>query len=184
MTDQLAAEIRPEETMEYRVLRQEFSNVPGMYTGANFVCTVEDTSRYDDPKAYLDGHYMFEIHDCTRRVHVHVNLITPWERHNALKKVRLLAEMAVQYKDAIEAEIASIEAKEAKRKAAGAAVVEGVIDLTGQKPVVVPGEETIMPQGGGCALSGKVDRSESVARELPVVSMSPEPTPENCKLWC
>lgn len=171
----LKAEQPPVEKLEYRVNRQEFTNVKGMYSGASVVLRVENTDQYDEARDYLNGDYMFDIHDCYRRVHVHVNLSTPWERYNSLQKVRKFAELAMQYRDAIEAEIASIEAKETKKGyeelEASQLVPRDVTDITGQKPRVVPGEVTVMPDG------------ESLARQLPVSNV-PEPTPENCNLWC
>ena len=172
----LKAETPPTDKLVYRVNRQEFTNVKGMYSGASVVLRVENTEGYDDPKDYLNGDYMMDIHDCYRRVHVHVNLGSPWERYNALKKVRLFAELAAQYRDSIEAEIASIEAKEQargyKELEQAQLVPRDVTDITGQKPTVVPGEATVMPE-----------RPSVVARELPIEEV-PEATPENCELWC
>lgn len=172
----LKAETAPTEKLDYRVNRQEFTNIKGMYSGASVVLRVENTEQYDDPEQYLAGDYMMDIHDCYRRVHVHVNLASPWERYNALRKVRLFAELAAQYRDAITAEIASIEKKETLRgykelEAAQIIPLRDVTDITGQKPTVVPGQPTVMASG------------EPVARELPVHNAT-EPTPENCNLWC
>lgn len=100
--------------VSYRMSKREFLNLPNFYSGANVIARVEDTSGYpndSENREWTYGDYKLEIYDCYKRIHVYVNLSSPEERENSVHKLDLLLGTIQEFRDAIAAEVESIESR-------------------------------------------------------------------------
>ncbi len=84
----------------YRFYVRKFLNRRGHHAAA-YVYAVVEQARDDD--AYTDDP-TFELTDCFRRVELEFPLGSAADRANSVRKARLLAEAAVGFADALEAE--------------------------------------------------------------------------------
>ena len=99
---------------KYHVQEREFLNkTPGMR--AYVIGVVEDTR--DIPDCYEDGwkwgQIELKISDCFEEISLEFNLSTKEDRENSLYKIKKLAEVINSFRDAIEIESDSSEAREA-----------------------------------------------------------------------
>ena len=98
---------------KYHVQRREFLNIFTTWR-AYIIATVEDTSEMttccDEHRKGSDVN--FEIASCHDEIELHFSLATAEDRENSLHKASKLAEVVVEFRDAIEKEIRIIEARQ------------------------------------------------------------------------
>jgi hypothetical protein len=101
----------------YYVRRREFLNedpeLPAFIIGI-----VEDTRAVpdDDSEVWANGDITLDLADCNRRVSFYFNMYDTAERANSLRKINIIAEVVNAVRDAIDSEVASRNARPAKRK--------------------------------------------------------------------
>ena len=97
----------------YHVQRHEFLNIFTTWR-AYIIATVEDTSEMttccDEHRKGSD--VSFEIASCHDEIELHFSLATAEDRENSLHKASKLAEVVIEFRDAIEKEIRIIEARQ------------------------------------------------------------------------
>ncbi len=91
----------------YHYYCRRFLNLRGHHAGAYVLAVVEAL-----PNGVTDSRWAREISlelaDCSRRVVFDFPLETARDRRNSLRKARLIAEIAAQFADALEAESARV----------------------------------------------------------------------------
>jgi hypothetical protein len=101
-----------ENTARYHVRRREFLN-ENPELPAFIIAIVEDTRDIPDEneQAWKWGTVQLDFGDCYRRISFDFGLGDRVERANSLRKIRLLAEVINQVREAIELEVASRDAR-------------------------------------------------------------------------
>ena len=108
---------------KYHVQRKEFLNKFATWR-AYIIASVEDTSnavRCCGEHAETAGHVHFELASCHDEIEPHFSLATAEDRENSLHKANKLAEVILEFRDAIEKEIAVINERLATQQHARAA---------------------------------------------------------------
>lgn len=107
---------------KYRVQRREFLN---LYTSwrAYVIGIVEDTSdaHFCCDQNQERSELTLKIADCSEEIDLWFDLRTKDDRENSLYKIRKLAEVITEVRDAIEAEVVSLDRKESVKQHARAA---------------------------------------------------------------
>lgn len=108
--------------MPNRLYIRRFLNRPGHHGPAFMLLKVEDTSASDDLDEYPEVD--FELADCFARIVLSFDLDSASGRRNSLHKARLLRDGVTAFHDALEAEIALMDEREAARRRARKASVQ------------------------------------------------------------
>lgn len=97
---------------KFRVRRRLFLNRDAEYP-AFVIGIVEDTSGMpdDEKQSWKWGDIVLDLGDCHRRVCFDFQMGTKRDRANTLYKIRRIAEVVNAVRDALEAEVASIDAR-------------------------------------------------------------------------
>lgn len=87
----------------YRFYSRKFLNLRGHHGGAYVLAVVQHTA---DDSPWSD--IILELADCSRRVALEFPLYSAADRRNSVRKARLIAEIAAQFADAVEAEAQAV----------------------------------------------------------------------------
>lgn len=99
-----------------RFYARKFLNRPGHHAGAYVLAVVEQSTVDDGPDSYRE--ISLEISDCFRRVDLEFPMGTASQRANSVRKARLLADVLVEFADAVamEADFAAERHRSGKRR--------------------------------------------------------------------
>jgi hypothetical protein len=93
----------------YRYYSRRFLNLRGHHAGAHVLAIVEQLPKDLDEDLWWSREVSLTLADCARQVTYDFPLHTAADRRNSLRKARLLAEVTMQFADALatEAELAA-----------------------------------------------------------------------------
>lgn len=105
--------------MPYRVRIRKFLNKPGFYAGAYVLAEVEDSTKHKKGKhGWPYVHLDLTLADCSRVVSFDFDLSSARQRANSLRKIHILVDTLIQFRDALQAE-ADLAADRSRGKEAG-----------------------------------------------------------------
>jgi hypothetical protein len=103
---------------KHRLYIRRFLNLPRHHGGGHLLLEIADTT--GQTGSYVEAQLRFELADCSRSAVLDFPLGNGSERHNSLRKARLLSEATARFAAALEAEADLAARREAERKAARA----------------------------------------------------------------